>query len=70
MWRHKFNSYLTWHFVLLALILAKVKELGASAKTDFARGCGYVVKKKALLQAKGLMSSATFLQDPIKLVCS
>jgi len=48
-------------------LLAKVKELGDCAKTDLARGCGYVVTKKdgkeqvkftqfyeALLEAKGL----------------
>ena len=46
MWRDEFNSFLIWQFVLLALFPARVKELGASAKTDLARGCGYVVKKK------------------------
>ena len=48
-------------------LLAKVKELGDCAKTDLAKGCGYVVTKKdggeqvkftqfyeALLEAKGL----------------
>lgn len=57
---------------MLALFPARVKELGASAKTDLARGCGYVVKKKdgdeqvkftqfeeALLQAEGLTFYAT-----------
>ena len=50
-----------------AELLNRVKELGDCAKTDLARGCGYVVKKKdgseqvkftafyeALLEAKGL----------------
>ena len=48
-------------------LLARVKELGDCAKTDLAKGCGYVVTKKdgseqvkftqfyeALLEAKGL----------------
>ena len=48
-------------------LLAKVKELGDVAKTDLAKGCGYVVTKKdgseqvkftdfylALLEAKGV----------------
>ena len=46
MWRDEFDSYLTWQFVLLALFPAKAKELGASAKTDLARGCGYDVENK------------------------
>ena len=50
-----------------AELLAKVKELGDVPKTDLAKGCGYIVKKKdgseqvkftqfyeALLEAKGL----------------
>ena len=53
-----------------AELLNRVKELGDCAKTDLARGCGYVVKKKdgseqvkftafyeALLEAKGLSFS-------------
>ena len=52
-------------------LLNKVKELGDCAKTDLARGCGYVVTKKdgseqvkftqfyeALLEAKGLSFSS------------
>ena len=57
------------HFPMLtgAELLARVKELGDCAKTDLAKGCGYVVTKKdgseqvkftqfyeALLEAKGL----------------
>ena len=51
-------------------LLAKVKELGDCAKTDLAKGCGYIVTKKdgseqvkftqfyeALLEAKGLTFS-------------
>ena len=51
-------------------LLAKVKELGDCAKTDLAKGCGYVVTKKdggeqvkftqfyeALQEAKGLTFS-------------
>ena len=51
-------------------LLNRVKELGDCAKTDLAKGCGYVVKKKdgseqvkftafyeALLEAKGLSFS-------------
>ena len=51
-------------------LLARVKELGDCAKTDLAKGCGYVVTKKdgseqvkftsfyeALLEAKGLTFS-------------
>ena len=53
-----------------AELLNRVKELGDCAKTDLARGCGYVVQKKdgseqvkftafyeALLEAKGLSFS-------------
>ena len=53
-----------------AELLNRVKELGDCAKTDLARGCGYVVTKKdgseqvkftafyeALLEAKGLSFS-------------
>ena len=53
-------------------LLAKVKDLGDCAKTDLARGCGYVVTKKdggeqvkftqfyeALLEAKGLTFSTS-----------
>ena len=52
-------------------LLARVKELGDCAKTDLAKGCGYVVTKKdgseqvkftqfyeALLEAKGLTFSS------------
>ena len=52
-------------------LLARVKELGDCAKTDLAKGCGYVVTKKdgseqvkftafyeALLDAKGLSFSS------------
>lgn len=51
-------------------LLAKVKELGDCSKTDLAKGCGYVSKKKdgsdrvnftafyeALLEAKGVSLS-------------
>ena len=54
-----------------AELLNRVKELGDCAKTDLARGCGYVVTKKdgseqvkftafyeALLEAKGLSFSS------------
>ena len=69
-----------WQFQAIAFIqikmltgsdlLARVKELGDCAKTDLAKGCGYVVIKKdgseqvkftsfyeALLEAKGLTFS-------------
>ena len=58
-----------------AELLNRVKELGDCAKTDLAKGCGYVVKKKdgseqvkftafyeALLEAKACLS------PPVELV--
>lgn len=59
-------------------LLNRVKELGDCAKTDLARGCGYVVTKKdgseqvkftdfylALLEAKGV-SVGGLVQELVK----